>query len=121
LTLTYGTTVLDLSGALGPDAPINWGEFGEGSIRRSYAGTARLYKRWDKRTVSLTWSGISSTEAQQLRSAKNSGTTLVLTLLPPAVTDAINGTLYMLYQPASYSLAESGFNMYDLSMTLEEI
>jgi len=120
MDLAYGTSSVRLSGEYGPDAPITWSEFSIGSIRRSYAGAARSYELWDKRRVPLKWTGISSAVSQIFRDVKNYGTTLVLTDLPAPVQDALGGTLYMLYVPGTYSISESGYDSYDLSMTLEE-
>ena len=120
MDLTYGTTTLNLEGALAPDANVDWTKIAAGSIRRAYNGDGRRYERWTKYRLTIGWTGINSTSGQQLRAFYDAAETGTLTNIPPSVI-AVTGTLYMETVPGSFSIVESGRDCYDISLQMEEV
>ena len=121
MNITWGTTDLKLQDALAPDAPLTWTKIGAGSIRRNFSGEARVSDRWSKYAITITWSGITSTSAQQLNDIETAGTTLAFTDLMPSIAPSIGGTRYMRYVPKSISDAGGGYDAQTMSISFEEV
>ena len=119
ITLVYDGTTADLSGANVPDSPMGIGLLTMGGVRRTYLGTAKIWSRWSKHYVELTWTGISST---------------VLGTLEPlsTTTDTVYGTGFdsnvfsseyvnFKVKHDSWRVQPTGLNSYTVSLRFEEL
>lgn len=119
ITLVYDGTTVDLSGANVPDSPLDIDPINMGGIRRTYLGTAKIWNRWAKNIVTMTWSGVSSD--------------VVGTLKPlSATTETVYGTgfdsnlftsQYVNFKVNrdSWRVQPTGLNSYNISLRFEEL
>jgi len=119
ITLVYDGTTADLSGANVPDSPIGIGLLTVGGIRRTYLGTAKIWSRWAKHYVEMTWTGISSTVVGTLEPLSSTTETIYGTGFDTNVftTQYVNFKV----QQSSWTVQPTGLNSYTVKLRFEEL
>jgi hypothetical protein len=82
-----------------------------GSFRRSFLGTGRRRTQYDRWTYNLSWTMVGTTARDQVGSMAGSDEVIQW--------KSSYGTANYHAAPGSYSEQESGYQVYDLSLTLE--
>lgn len=97
-----------------PSNPIAITEETGGSLQRTYNGTARRVHRYSKRTFGFNWSGVGT----------NAPATYCLNMLTAGGTVTIayhQGTYVTQPVPGSFRYDETGYYVYDISMSFAEV
>jgi len=82
-----------------------------GSFRRSFLGTGRRHTQYDRWTYNLSWTMVGTTARNQVGSMAASDSAITWS--------SSYGSANYHAAPGSYSESESGYKVYDLSITLE--
>lgn len=119
ITLVYDGTTADLSGANVPDSPLGIGPITMGGVRRTYLGTAKIWSRWQKHYVEMSWSGISS---EVLGSITPLSTTTE-TIFGTGFDTNVFSSQYVDFKSvhSSWRVQPTGLNSYNVSLRFEEV
>ena len=118
MVVTYDGTVFDMSGANVPDADLPVSVTEAGGVRRNYYGTASNWQRYRKHTLSLTWTGVSSTVLGSIQPLSEWTGIVYGTGFDSAMFGATS--VNWVVETASYSADLTGLNSYTVSLTLQE-
>ena len=84
-----------------------------GSFRRSFYGTGRRSTRFDKWTITMGWSMVGTTVRDNAAGVAQIDASVLL--------EYYDGTVTCYAEPGSYSESESGYQVYDIGITLKEV
>ena len=97
-----------------PAYPIDIRDVTEAQIQRTYAGAARYWYTWNKRTFGLTWASVGTVapETHIRNMLTSAGTVEIVYAL---------GTFTTYPVPGSLSCSETGYYVYDISAQFVEV
>lgn len=119
ITLVYDGTTADLSGANVPDSPLDIGLITSGGVRRTYLGTAKIWERWAKHYVEMSWTGVSSAVVGTIQSLSETTDTVYGTGFDANVftSQYVNFKV----NRNSWRVQPTGLNSYNISLRFEEL
>jgi len=118
ITMVYDGTTAALSDANVPDSPLDIKTISVSGVRRTYLGIAKVWTRYAKHSVGMTWSNVSSEVVGTLKSLSDTTDIIYGTGFDAVVFDS--QYVNFLVDKQSWTVQDSGLNSYNVFLLFEE-
>ncbi len=119
ISLVYDGTTVTLDSDRVPDNPLDIRPIAASGVRRTYLGAAKVWDRFSKHTVGMTWTGIPSAVLGSLKALSDTTDTIYGTGFDANVFDS--QYVNFVADKKSWTVECSGLNSYNATLRFEEV